>query len=82
MFNNATLQEMACSPPLTLDEMKGIDGVSTYKLAQYGQQFLDVTLKYAVMIASTACNNNKCSLFTINLLNCTIYLPKDRELKI
>ncbi|KAK2186381.1 hypothetical protein NP493_202g01036 [Ridgeia piscesae] len=52
VFNNATLQEMASSPPLTLDEMKDIDGVSAYKLAQYGQQFLEVTMKYAVMIAS------------------------------
>ena len=55
MFNNATLQEMASSPPLTVDEMKDIDGVSAYKLAQYGQQFLEVTMKYAVMIASRSC---------------------------
>ena len=26
-------------------------------------------------------NNNTCSLFTINLINCTIYLPKGSELK-
>ena len=25
--------------------------------------------------------NNERSLFTINLINCTIYLPKGRELK-
>ena len=27
-------------------------------------------------------NNNKRSLFTINLINCTIYLPKGRELNL
>ena len=26
-------------------------------------------------------NNNKLSLFTINIINCTLYLPKGHELK-
>ena len=26
-------------------------------------------------------SNNKRSLFKINLINCTIYIPKDREFK-
>ncbi|KAI0237350.1 hypothetical protein LSAT2_012148 [Lamellibrachia satsuma] len=69
IFNNATLQEMAASPPLTLDEMKDMDGVSTYKLAQYGQQFLDVTIKYAVMIAIILANFQFLLFFVITMIS-------------
>jgi ATP-dependent DNA helicase RecQ len=42
VFNDATLVEMAKRKPRSLDELRGISGVGPKKLAQYGDQFLEL----------------------------------------
>jgi ATP-dependent DNA helicase RecQ len=42
IFHDATLRQIAASPPASLDELALINGVGETKLARYGQQILDV----------------------------------------
>jgi ATP-dependent DNA helicase RecQ len=42
IFHDATLRQIAASPPSTLAELSNINGVGETKLARYGQQILDV----------------------------------------
>ncbi|MBK8574245.1 MAG: ATP-dependent DNA helicase RecQ [Elusimicrobia bacterium] len=42
VFHDSTLARMAAVQPKTLEEMRGISGVGPAKLAQYGEQFLEV----------------------------------------
>ena len=41
IFHDATLRQIAVSPPSTLDELALVNGVGETKLARYGQQILD-----------------------------------------
>ncbi|GAA4896091.1 DNA helicase RecQ [Streptomyces coeruleoprunus] len=41
IFHDATLREIAATPPTTLAELGGVSGVGENKLAKYGQQILD-----------------------------------------
>ena len=43
VFPDATLIEMARKRPTSLDQMAGISGVGSRKLAQFGPAFLEVT---------------------------------------
>ncbi len=42
IFHDATLRQIAASPPSTLDELALVNGVGETKLARYGQLILDV----------------------------------------
>jgi ATP-dependent DNA helicase RecQ len=42
IFHDATLRQIAASPPSTLAELANVNGVGETKLAKYGQQILDV----------------------------------------
>jgi ATP-dependent DNA helicase RecQ len=42
IFHDATLRQIAASPPSTLAELAQVNGVGETKLARYGQQVLDV----------------------------------------
>ena len=42
IFHDATLRQIAASPPSTLAELAVINGVGETKLARYGQQILEV----------------------------------------
>jgi ATP-dependent DNA helicase RecQ len=42
IFHDATLRQIAASPPSTLAELAAVNGVGETKLARYGQQILDV----------------------------------------
>lgn len=42
MFSDATLRDMACKRPGTLEDMLKVNGVGAAKCRQYGQAFLDV----------------------------------------
>jgi ATP-dependent DNA helicase RecQ len=42
IFHDATLRDIAARRPATLDELSTINGVGAAKLAQYGQQILDL----------------------------------------
>ena len=42
IFHDATLRQIASSPPSTLAELAGVNGVGETKLARYGQQILAV----------------------------------------
>ncbi len=42
IFHDATLRQIAASPPATLAELAAINGVGETKLARYGQQILEV----------------------------------------
>ena len=42
IFHDATLRQIAASPPSTLAELAAINGVGETKLARYGQQILEV----------------------------------------
>ena len=42
VFHDATLRQIAASPPSSLSELAGVNGVGENKLAKYGQQILDV----------------------------------------
>jgi ATP-dependent DNA helicase RecQ len=41
IFHDATLREIAATPPTTLDALGAVSGVGENKLAKYGQQILD-----------------------------------------
>ena len=45
IFHDATLRQIATSPPSTLAALAAINGVGETKLARYGQQILDVLAK-------------------------------------
>ena len=45
IFHDATLRQIAASPPSSLDELALISGVGETKLARYGQQILEVLAK-------------------------------------
>ena len=47
IFHDATLRQIAASPPSTLSEPGLINGVGETKLARYGQQILDVLAETA-----------------------------------
>jgi ATP-dependent DNA helicase RecQ len=42
IFHDATLRQIAASPPSSLAELANVNGVGETKLAKYGQQILDV----------------------------------------
>jgi ATP-dependent DNA helicase RecQ len=42
VFPDATLRQIAASPPSTLAELAAVNGVGETKLARYGQQILDL----------------------------------------
>jgi ATP-dependent DNA helicase RecQ len=42
IFHDATLRQIAASPPSTLAELAAVNGVGETKLARYGQQILAV----------------------------------------
>jgi len=42
VFHDATLRQIAASPPATLAGLSLINGVGETKLARYGQQILDI----------------------------------------
>jgi ATP-dependent DNA helicase RecQ len=42
IFHDATLREIAASPPATLAELALVNGVGETKLARYGQQIIDL----------------------------------------
>ena len=42
IFHDATLRQIAASPPSTMSGLALINGVGETKLARYGQQILDV----------------------------------------
>jgi ATP-dependent DNA helicase RecQ len=42
IFHDATLRLIAASPPSTLTELAGVNGVGATKLDKYGQAILDV----------------------------------------
>jgi ATP-dependent DNA helicase RecQ len=42
IFHDATLRQIAASPPSTVDELGLVNGVGETKLARYGQQILEV----------------------------------------
>ncbi|MGH3288819.1 MAG: HRDC domain-containing protein, partial [Streptosporangiaceae bacterium] len=42
IFHDATLRQIAATPPTTMDGLAQINGVGETKLARYGQQILDV----------------------------------------
>jgi ATP-dependent DNA helicase RecQ len=42
IFHDATLRQIAASPPTTLAELAGVNGVGETKLARYGQQILAI----------------------------------------
>jgi len=42
IFHDATLRLIAASPPSTLSELAGVNGVGATKLDRYGQAILDV----------------------------------------
>jgi len=42
IFHDATLRQIAASPPATLADLAQVNGVGETKLARYGQQILDV----------------------------------------
>ncbi|WP_198673710.1 DNA helicase RecQ [Algibacillus agarilyticus] len=41
VFNDATLADMSCKLPTTLDDMLKVSGVGNSKLAKYGQRFIN-----------------------------------------
>jgi ATP-dependent DNA helicase RecQ len=47
IFHDATLRQIAASPPSTLAGLATINGVGETKLARYGQQILDVLAETA-----------------------------------
>jgi ATP-dependent DNA helicase RecQ len=47
IFHDATLRQIAASPPSTLAELAAINGVGETKLARYGQQILEVLAEAA-----------------------------------
>jgi ATP-dependent DNA helicase RecQ len=46
IFSDATLKEMAAEQPVTLHEMSLISGVGEYKLAEYGEVFINEIVSY------------------------------------
>ena len=52
IFHDATLRQIAASPPSTLAGLAAINGVGETKLARYGQQILDVLAQTAPEQAS------------------------------
>ena len=42
IFHDATLRQIAASPPATLAELALVNGVGETKLARYGEQILEV----------------------------------------
>ena len=52
IFHDATLRQIAASPPSTLAELAAINGVGETKLARYGQQILEVLAQAAPEQAS------------------------------
>ncbi|MCB0572751.1 MAG: DNA helicase RecQ [Phaeodactylibacter sp.] len=46
IFNDATLEEMAASKPMTDDDMKNISGVGERKLHLYGSYFIDAIIEF------------------------------------
>ena len=52
IFHDATLRQIAASPPSTLAGLAAINGVGETKLARYGQQILDVLAQAAPEQAS------------------------------
>jgi ATP-dependent DNA helicase RecQ len=52
IFHDATLRQLAASPPSTLAELAAINGVGETKLARYGQQILEVLAQAAPEQAS------------------------------
>jgi ATP-dependent DNA helicase RecQ len=47
IFHDATLREIAASPPSTLQALATVNGVGETKLARYGQQILDILAERA-----------------------------------
>ena len=47
VFADVTLRQMADKLPMTREEMLDIEGVTEYKMDQFGQQFLELTLAYS-----------------------------------
>ena len=47
IFHDATLRQIAASPPSTLAGLAAINGVGETKLGRYGQQILDVLAEAA-----------------------------------
>ena len=43
---------MAQALPVTPDEMRTIDQVTSVRYSKYGEDFLEVTIKYATILAS------------------------------
>ncbi|MFN4233815.1 MAG: DNA helicase RecQ [Bacteroidia bacterium] len=46
IFQDTSLEEMATSYPITLDELKNISGVGAGKAAKFGKPFVDLIAKY------------------------------------
>ena len=52
IFHDATLRQIAASPPSTMCRARPINGVGETKLARYGQQILDVLAETALRTQS------------------------------
>ncbi|MCB0595635.1 MAG: DNA helicase RecQ [Lewinellaceae bacterium] len=46
VFNDATLEEMAATRPMTDEEMKNVNGVGERKLQLYGSYFIDAIIEF------------------------------------
>ncbi|XP_046859996.1 Bloom syndrome protein-like isoform X3 [Xenia sp. Carnegie-2017] len=53
VFADVTLRKMAEMLPMTRDEMLDIEGVTEYKMNNFGQQFLELTLAYSGAVSTS-----------------------------
>ena len=52
LVDTSTLQELSWKLPVTPDEMISITGIGQSRYSKFGHRLLDVTMKYAAMLAS------------------------------
>ena len=61
IFADVTLRQMADKLPITREEMLDVEGVTEYKIDNFGQQFLEVCM---------SCRMDSSTGKTVRVVNC------------